>query len=185
MTYQELKTALKSFQSLGYEIPALNSKKEILESALAELQVINAVAEAAIAEVLNAVVEDTIVPIEATPEVIPAVEGESAPVAIVLSPVPAPKRIRPEHPAISELRELARITEIVLFGGITILVGLIRFAIPHLIRGLGIALRITIATAVIVQVWIVPKIKLAGYLVGCWVLEIALRVIRWRGVAIA
>ena len=52
MTYQEIRTALKSFQALDYEIPALNSKKAVLEAALAELQIIHEIAEASITEVL-------------------------------------------------------------------------------------------------------------------------------------
>jgi len=37
MTYTELKTALRTLQSAGHAIPALNSKKAILENALAQI----------------------------------------------------------------------------------------------------------------------------------------------------
>jgi len=37
MTYQEIKTALRTLQSAGHAIPALNSKKAILENALAQI----------------------------------------------------------------------------------------------------------------------------------------------------
>lgn len=34
MTYRELQIELKAYRSEGYSVPALNSKKEVLESAL-------------------------------------------------------------------------------------------------------------------------------------------------------
>ena len=176
MNYTEIKTALKSFQAQGYPVPALNSKREILEIALKELQALAIVV----------VVEDTIAPIEETPESVPA--------AIEPSPDPTvitPQRIRPEHPALSELKELARLTEITLIWGITLVRSLIRFSTPNLIRAVKIstpylrrfahdALRITIYAGVIFEVWLVPKIQLAGYRLALWAVLIAVMVKKRR-----
>lgn len=38
MTYRELQAELKAYRSEGYSVPSLNSKKEVLESALSEIK---------------------------------------------------------------------------------------------------------------------------------------------------
>ena len=38
MTYRELQAELKTYRSEGYSVPALNSKKDVLEAALSEIK---------------------------------------------------------------------------------------------------------------------------------------------------
>ena len=173
MTYQEIKTALKSFQAQVHIIPPLNSKREILETALAELQALTAVVED---------IEVTIAPL--TP--IEETTVESVQTAIALSPefVPAPKRIRPEHPTLTELREYARLTELALVWAIALVRSLIRFSTPYLVWAGKIALRVAVVTAVIAHQWLLPKVILIAYQLGIWVLTIVLRLTRrWEAIA--
>ncbi len=46
MTYREMQTELKAYRSEGYSVPALNSKKEVLEAALNAIKTAIAALEA-------------------------------------------------------------------------------------------------------------------------------------------
>jgi hypothetical protein len=165
MTYTEIKTALRSFQEQGHAIPALNSKREVLETALEQLQAMSTAIEepAAVGGVAIANPQSTVV--------------EPAPITTT----PTPKRIRPEHPAITELRELASLTEIALVWGIALVRSLIRFSTPRLVRAGGIAFRVVVVGWVLFRGLVVPKLTLAAYLVGIWGLTIGFKLIRrWR-----
>ena len=161
MTYAEIKTALKSFQAQGYSIPALNSKKEVLENALAQIL---ASIEPEIVEVL----------IEPEPAVTIEIITTTTPETAVI--------INPEHPALTELREIAKGLEITLIWAIALIRSLIRFSTPYVKKALQVALRATIYTAVILQ----PKVELIAYTVGIWGMTIALKIVRnSRGWSIA
>jgi len=168
MTYTEIKTALKSFQSQGHTIPALNSKKEVLQNALTQIL---ATIEPEIIEIL----EVSIDPAPAvTIEIITTTTQEVTPVYITT-----------EHPAAVELREIAKGLEIVMIWGIALVRSLIRFATPRIKTALGIALRLTIFTAALLGYWLLPKIQLVAYSLGIWGLTIALRLIQSRRWSIA
>jgi len=157
MTYAEIKTALKSFQAQGYSIPALNSKKEVLENALAQIL---ASIEPEIVEVL----------IEPEPAVTIEIITTTTPETAVI--------INPEHPALTELREIAKGLEITLIWAIALIRSLIRFSTPRVKKALGIALRFTIYTIALLGYWLLPKMQLVAYKLGIWGLTIALKIIR-------
>jgi len=166
MTYTEIKTALKALQSAGHAIPALNSKKEVLQKALTEIL-------ASIApEILEVSIEPT------APEIIEAEVIEPAPIT-----TPEPAVITtPDHPAVTELREIAKGIETALIWAIAVIRSMIRFSAPYVKKALQVALRVTIYTAVILQ----PKVELIAYTVGIWGMTIALKIVRnSRGWAIA
>jgi len=164
MNYQQIKTELKALKAQGYSIPALNSKKEVLETALAQilLSITPEIVEPEVIESTPAVIEVSIAPIT-TPEV-------------------TPQRINPEHPAVTELREIAKGIETALIWAIALVRSLIRFSAPYVKKALQVALRATIYTAVLLQ----PKVELIAYTVGIWGMTIALKIVRnSRGWAIA
>ena len=194
MTYQEIKTALKAFQAQGHAIPALNSKREVLEIALAELQLLTSAPEIAIEPTAPEIVEIAIAPttIEDIQEITPAAE-ETAREAATTS-VATPHRIRPEHPALTELRELARVSELTLIWSIATVRTILRIATPHIIpiatnfnlclrRGLDDLLKTVIVAGVLWQVWIFPKIQLVGYRLALWAVLVVIKF--HRKVAIA
>ena len=156
MNYQQIKTELKALKAQGYSIPALNSKKEVLETALAQIL------------------------LSITPEIIQPEVIESTPAATITTTEPAPITT-PDHPAVTEFKSIAKGIETALIWAIALVRSLIRFSTPRVKKALGIALRVTIYTAVILQ----PKAQLIAYTVGIWGMTIALRLIRNRGWAIA
>jgi len=164
MTYTEIKTALKSFQSQGHKIPALNSKKEILENALTEI----------LASITPEIIEIVEVAIE--PE--PAVTIEI--ITTITTPEVTPAIITPEHPAVVEIREIAKGLEIALIWAIAVIRAMIRFSTPHVKTALRVALRNTIYTIALLGYWLVPKAQLVAYKLGIWGLTIALRLINSR-----
>jgi len=158
MTYTEIKTALRTLQSAGHAIPALNSKKAILETALAQIL---------------ASIEPT------APEIIEAEVIESTPAVIEVSIAPI---TTPDHPAVTEFKSIAKGIETALIWSIAVIRSMIRFSAPHVKKALQVALRATIYTAVILQ----PKVELIAYTVGIWGMTIALKIVRnSRGWAIA
>jgi len=176
MTYTELKTALKTLQAKGHTIPALNSKKEVLRIALEEIWIRNA------SEIAKASIEPT------APEIIEAEVIESTPavIEVLIAPITTPEvtpvYITPEHPAVTEVREIAKGLEIALIWAIALIRSMIRFSTPYVKKALQVALRVTIYTAVILQ----PKVELIAYTVGIWGMTIALKIVRNnRGLAIA
>jgi len=167
MTYAEIKTALKSFQAQGYSIPALNSKKEILENALAQI----------LASIEPEIIEIVEVSIEPEPAAAIEIITTTTPETAVI--------INPEHPAVVEIREIAKGLEIALIWGIALVRSLIRFATPRVKTALGIALRFTIFTAALLGYWLLPKMQLIAYSLGIWGMTIALRLIHSRQWSIA
>jgi len=167
MTYQEIKTALKSFQAQGYEIPALNSKKEILENALAQI----------LASITPEIIEIVEVAIEPEPAVTIEIIAPITPETAVI--------INPEPAAVAQIKSIAKGLEIALIWAIALVRSLIRFATPRIKTALGISLRFTIFTAALLGYWLVPKIQLVAYSLGIWGLTIALRLIHSRRLAIA
>jgi len=166
MNYQELKTALKTLQDQGHEIPALNSKKEVLETALAQI----------LAAIAPEIVE---VSIEPTPAVIEVL------IAPITTPEVTPDFTNPEHPALTEVREIAKGLEIVLIWAIAVIRSMIRVSTPHIKTALRVALRFTIYTIALLGYWLLPKIQLVAYSLGIWGLTIALRLIHSRQWSIA
>ena len=184
MTYQELKTALKSFQAQGHAIPALNSKKEVLQNALTAIlesitpEIIEIV-EVAIEVGAGAIIE--IITTPEPPETLPAIKSkESAP-----SPSALPVYVTTEHPALTEIREIAKGLEIALIWAIALVRIMIRVSTPHIKKALLAALRFTIYAIALLRYWLLPKAQLIAYTVGIWGLAIALKIIRSRGVEIA
>jgi len=166
MTYTELKTELKALQSAGHAIPALNSKKAILENALA--QILASIEPTAPSTVTD---YDTTPSVEITPP-------EPAPIT---TPEVTPVYITPENPAVTELREIAKGIETALIWAITVIRSMIRFSAPYVKKALQVALRVTIYTSVL----LLPKIQLVAYSLGIWGLTIALRLIHSRRLVIA
>jgi len=165
MTYTEIKTALKSFQAQGHKIPALNSKKEILENALAQIL---------------ASIEPT------APEIVEvAIEPEPAAIiAPITTPEVTPAYITPERPAVTEPREIAKGLEVALIWAIAVIRSMIRFSTPHVKKALQVALRVAVYGVVISREWLLPKAQLIAYKLGIWGLTIALRLINSRQWAI-
>jgi len=167
MTYQEIKTELRTLQAAGHSIPALNSKKEILENALAQIL---------------ATIEPT------APEIVEVEVIEPEPAAIIApitTPEVTPVYITTEHPAVVEIREIAKGLEIALIWAIALVRSLIRFATPHIKTALGISLRFTIFTAALLGYWLLPKMQLVAYSFGIGGMSIALRLIHSRQWSIA
>jgi len=162
MTYTELKTELRTLQAAGHPIPALNSKKEILETALA--QILASITP----EIVEAVTPEAIEP--TAPEIIDPQPAVIEPEAIATITTTEPKRITitPEHPALTELKEIAKGIEIALIWAIAVIRSMIRFATPHLKRAAEAMLKIIVYAAVLFQVWIMPKIELLAYRIGLW-----------------
>jgi len=172
MTYTELKAELRTLQAAGHPIPALNSKKEVLESALAEILA------SITPEIVEAVTPEAIEP--TAPEIIepqPAVIEPEA-IATITTTEVTPKRISitPEHPALTELKEIAKGVEIALIWAIAVIRSMIRFATPHLKRAAEAVLKIIVYAAVLFQVWIMPKIELLAYRIGLWGLTTFIRI---------
>ena len=183
MNYAELKTALKSFQAQNYPIPALNSKKEVLEIALKELQAMTAAMEAV--EAIAPEITETVV----TSELV------EHPETLITTSVAIPRHITPEHPALTELRELARIAELTLVWTIATVRTILKIATPHLVpiienfnlclrRGLDDLLKTVIVAGVLWQLWLFPKVELMAYSLALWAVMTAIR-IKSRGNAIA
>jgi len=176
MNYRGIKTALKKLQDQGHTIPALNSKKEVLRAALAEIWIRNA------SEIAKASIEPTAPEvIEADPDVIveptapsTATNYDTTPSVEIPSPEVTPAFIAPEHPALTEVREIAKGLEIAIIWTIAVIRSLIRFSTPHIKTALLAALRFTIYTAVLLQ----PKVELIAYTLGIWGMSIALKIIR-------
>jgi len=175
MNYAEIKTALRTLQSAGHAIPALNLKKEVLQKALTEIL------DSIEPEILEVSIEPT------APEIVEVEVIESTPavievsIATITTPEVTPQRINPEHPALTEFKSIAKGIETALIWTIALVRSLIRFSAPYVKKALQVALRATIYTAVILQ----PKVELIAYTVGIWGMTIALRLIRNRGWAIA
>jgi len=167
MTYAEIKTALKSFQAQGYSIPALNSKKEVLENALAQIL---------------ASIEPT------APEIVEVEVIEPEPAAIIApitTPEVTPAIINPEPPALTEFREIAKGLEIALIWAIALIRAMIRFSTPYVKKALQVALRVAVYGVVISREWLLPKAELIAYKLGIWGMTIALRLIHSRRLVIA
>ena len=191
MTYQELKTELRTLQAQGHAIPALNSKKEVLQKALTEIhaliestapEIIQDVAvragadRTALTEILEILQAEVIEP---EPAVIEVLIESTAP-EIIQAEV-----IEPEHPALVEVREIAKGLEIALIWAIALVRIMIRVSTPHIKKALLAALRFTIYAIALLRYWLLPKAQLIAYTVGIWGLAIALKIIRSRGVEIA
>jgi len=175
MNYQQLKTALKTLQDQGHEIPALNSKKEVLETALAQI----------LATIAPEIVEVSIEPtapeiVEADPDVI--IEPTPAVIEVSIAPITTPEVTpaftNPEHPALTEVREIAKGLEIAIIWAIALVRSLIRFSTPHIKTALLAALRFTIYTIALIGYWLLPKMQLVAYTVGIWGITIALKIVR-------
>jgi len=182
MNYQELKTALKTLQDKGHTIPALNSKKEVLRVALEEIWIRNAseIAKASIKPTAPEVIEaDPVVIVEPTPAVIEVL------IAPITTPEVTPAFIAPAHPALTEVREIAKGLEIAMIWAIALVRSLIRFATPHVKTALLAALRFTVYTIALLGYWLLPKIQLVAYSLGIWGMSIALRLIYSRRWSIA
>jgi len=248
MNYQELKTALKTLQDQGHEIPALNSKKEILETALAQIlattapeivevsieptaprtgtlqaiQQLDAMEAIAsnhelVISVCQSVKYDGSIDIDkatgiifdelcldngmewaviakcqeaikavylsSTPSPEPTAPStvtnyDTTPSVEIPSPEVTPAFTNPEHPALTEVREIAKGLEIVIIWAIAVLRSLIRFATPHIKTALLAALRFTIYTIALLGYWLLPKAQLVIYTLGFWGMTIALKIIR-------
>lgn len=167
MTYTELKTELRAFQAQGYSIPALNSKKAVLEAALAEILASLEVPE--VAEVVE------------TPEVVVAPETATvaAPAPDTTPNAPTPRPVTGWQLAKLELTDDLRFVGTVLVWAIALIRSLCRFTAPHLKRGAGIALRVAVYAAVLAQVWLLPKLVIIAYQIGIWGVTIALRIVRY------
>jgi len=180
MNYQELKTALKKLQDQGHTIPSLNSKKEVLRVALAEIWIKNAseIAKASIEPTAPKVIEadpDVIVEPTATSTV---TNYDTTPSVEIPSPEVTPAFTNPEHPALTEVREIAKGLEIVIIWAIALVRSLIRFATPYIKTALLAALRFTIYTIALLGYWLLPKMQLVAYTLGIWGMSIALKIIR-------
>ena len=165
MTYAEIKTELRTLQAQGYSIPALNSKKEILETALAEI----------LASITPEIVE-AVTPAVIEPEAIALITPEVTPKRITITP---------EHPTLTELKEIAKGIEVALIWAIAIIRSIIRFATPRIKTALGVGLRVAVYGVVISKYYLLPKVELVAYSLGIWGLTIALKIVKSRGWAIA
>jgi hypothetical protein len=174
MTYQEIKNQLRAFQAQDYAIPALNSKKEVLEAALNEILALEAAkVEAAEGSISAPAIEEVIASEETTPTNHVPQELDFTPAQSIW------------HPFRLELTPDIRFVGEVMLYAIALIKFLAIKATPYVTKGLNIALAGAVKSAVIFQVWILPKLVLGAYLVGIWGLTIALKLIRrWR-VAIA
>jgi len=175
MTYQEIKTALRTLQAQDHKIPALNSKKEVLEAALAEIlasitpEIVEAVTPEAIEPTAPEIIEPTTPSTVTNYDTTPSVE---------ITTTTEPKRIsiKPEHPALTEIREIAKGVEIVLIWAIAVIRAIIRFSTPHLKRAAEAGLKIIVYAAVLFQVWLIPKVELLSYRFGLWLLTVPLKI---------
>jgi len=180
MTYQELKTELRTLQAAGHPIPALNSKKEILETALAQIlasitpEIVEAVTPEAIAttapEIIEPTTPSTVTNYDTTPSVESAtlISNDTTNRSEITTTEPKRITITPEHPALTEVKEIAKGLEIALIWAIAAIRSIIRFATPHLKRAAEAGLKIIVYAAVLFQVWIMPKIELLAYRIGLW-----------------
>jgi len=161
MTYQEIQAQLKEFKAQGYEnIPALNSKKEVLQAALDQI-----LATIAPSEEIAEVVTETVEIIE------PAKELDFTPAHSIWSLPNFTLNIR-------AIEIAAYAIALIKFLGVKLT--------PYLKKGLNTALRIAVTTAVIFQEWILPKIMIRLYLIGIWGVTIALKIVQGRrGMSIA
>jgi len=183
MTYTEIKTALRTLQSAGHKIPALNSKKTVLETALAQIL---ASIEPTAPEIIQPEVIEPTAPSTVTDyDTTPSVEITTTEPAPITTPEVTPVYITPENPAVTELREIAKGLEVALIWAIALVRSLIRFSAPHVKKALQVALRVAVYGVVISREWLLPKVELIAYTVGIWGMTIALRLIRSRGWAIA
>jgi len=170
MTYTELKAELRTLQAAGHPIPALNSKKEILETALAQIlasitpEIVEAVTPEAIATTAPEIIEPQ-------PAVI-----ETEAIATITTTEPKRISINPEHPALTEIREIAKGVEIVIIWAIAVIRSIIRFATPHAIRAAEAMLKVIVYAVVLLQVWLIPKVELLSYRFGLWLLTVPLKI---------
>jgi len=258
MNYQELKTALKTLQDQGHEIPALNSKKEVLETALAQIlasikptapeilevsieptapstgtlqaiQQLDAMEAIAsnhelVLSVCQSVKYDGSIDIDkatgiifdelcldngmewaviakcqrmiksvylsSTPSPEPTAPStvtnyDTTPSVEITTPEVTPAFTNPEHPALTEVREIAKGLEIVLIWAIAVIRSMIRFSTPYVKTALRVALRFTIFTIALLGYWLLPKAQLVAYTLGIWGMTIALRLIYSRRWSIA
>jgi len=180
MNYQELKTALKALQAQGYSIPSLNSKKEVLRVALEEIWIRNA------SEIAKVSIEPTAPEvIESAPDVIveptapsTVTNYDTTPSVEIPSPEVTPAFIAPEHPALTEVREIAKGLEIAIIWAIAVIRSIIRFSTPRVKKALLAALRFTIYTIALLGYWLLPKMQLVAYSFGIWGMTIALKIVR-------
>ena len=162
MTYQEIKNQLKAFKEQNHVIPALNSKKEVLQAALDQI----------LATIVEATA--TIAPTAPEPQI------KLSPLVKELDFTPARSlwnifqfKITPD---------IKLVFDVVLYS-----IALCKFlaikSTPYIKKALDIVLRGVVYGVVIFDFWLVPKIQLVGYQLALWAVLIAIR-IKERGMAI-
>jgi len=181
MNYRGIKTALKKLQDQGHTIPALNSKKEVLQDALTKILKGKARMAVLAKEMLDEEIEPTAPEIiEADPDVI--VEPTPAVIEVSIAPITTPEVTpsitTPEHPALTEVREIAKGLEIAIIWTIAVIRSMIRFSTPYVKTALLAALRFAIYTIALLGYWLLPKMQLVAYTFGIWGMLIALKIIR-------
>ena len=184
MTYQEIKNQLKALKEQNHIIPALNSKKEVLQAALDQiLATIAATAAQAIVETTDQAITET-----APADHIVTVN------TMVLELDFTPARSLWDISQFKITPDMKFVFEVVLYS-----IALCKFlaikSTPHLIRAGKIfnlcwnramedALKTVVVAGVLWQIWLTPKIQLVGYQLALWAVLIAIR-IKKRGMAIA
>ena len=180
MTYQEIKNQLKSLKEQNHIIPALNSKKEVLQAALDQI--------------LATIAETAAQAIVATTATIAPVDHIVTDNTMVLELDFTPARSLWNIFQFKITPDIKLVLEVVLYS-----IALCKFlairSTPHLIRAGKIfnlcwnramedALKTIVVAGVLWQIWLAPKIQLAGYQLALWAVLIAIR-IKKRGMAIA
>ena len=175
MTYQEIKNQLKALKEQNHIIPALNSKKEVLQAALD--QILATIAETTDQAIVETAPADHIVTAN----------------TMVLELDFTPARSLWNISQFKITPDIKLVLEVVLYS-----IALCKFlaikSTPHLIRAgenLNLclhraredALKTIVVAGVLWQIWLAPKIQLAGYQLALWAVLIAIR-IKERGMAI-
>ena len=197
MTYQEIKNQLKALKEQNHIIPALNSKKEVLQAALDQI--------------LATIVETTATIVETTAQAIAPTTDQAivATTATIVATAPV-DHIVAANTMVLELdftpaRSLWNIFQFKITPDIKLVFEVVLYSIalckflaikstPHLIRAGKIfnlclhramedALKTVVVAGVLWQIWLAPKIQLAGYQLALWAVLIAIR-IKKRGMAI-
>ena len=191
MTYQEIKNQLKALKEQNHIIPALNSKKEVLQAALDQvLATIAATAAQAIAPTTDQAIVATTATIVATAPVDQIVAANTMVLELDFTPARSLWNIF----QFKITPDIKFVFEVVLYS-----IALCKFlaikSTPHLIRAGKIfnlcwnramedALKTVVVAGVLWQIWLAPKIQLVGYQLALWAVLIAIR-IKKRGMAIA
>ena len=178
MTYQEIKNQLKALKEQNHIIPALNSKKEVLQAALDQILATIVETTATIAPTTDQAIVETTATIAETAPVDHCVTANTMVLELDFTPARSLWNI-------SQFKitpDIKLVLEVVLYA-----IALCKFlaikSTPYIKKALDIALRGVVYGVVIFDFWLVPKIQLVGYQLALWAVLIAIR-IKERGMAI-